>query len=475
MVDSFEYFVVFAEMRTGSNLLENHLNTFAGIECHGEAFNPSFVGYPNRDEVLGINRENRDRDPGQLLAAIKDQPEILAGFRYFNDHDPRILNTVLDDPRCAKIILTRNPLESYVSLEIARSTGQWKLTNVKRRKEGLATFDEAEFEQHVNKLQTFQLKLLKNLQSSGQTAFYLTYEDLLDLEVVNGLAKFLGATDRLEKFDDTLKKQNPSPLEEKVSNYDEMEQALAKFDYFGLGQTPNFEPRRPPAVPSYVLAAKAPLMYTPVRSGIEFQVCNWLAALDGCAPKDLPSKLLPKELRQWKLQHAGHRSFSVLRHPVVRAHAVFCSKILSTGPDHFGMIRKRMRNFYKLPIPGRIPHPDYDRETHRGAFKAFLKFLKLNLAGQTNIRVDAHWATQAAVLQGISNFSIPHRVYHEDELDVELPALSESIGYGRQPYTPDHSADAPYTLGEIYDDEIESLAKTVYQRDYVMFGFDRWK
>jgi hypothetical protein len=30
-------------------------------------------------------------------------------------------------------------------------------------------------------------------------------------------------------------------------------------------------------------------------------------------------------------------------------------------------------------------------------------------------------------------------------------------------------------LGDIYDDEIEALGADVYQRDYMMFGFDRWR
>ena len=29
------------------------LNAFDGLECHGEAFNPHFIGYPNRTEILG--------------------------------------------------------------------------------------------------------------------------------------------------------------------------------------------------------------------------------------------------------------------------------------------------------------------------------------------------------------------------------------------------------------------------------------
>ncbi|TNF60303.1 MAG: nodulation protein NodH, partial [Rhodobacteraceae bacterium] len=125
----FDYFVVFAEMRTGSNFLETNLNALEGVTCHGEAFNPHFIGYPKKDSLLGLTQAQRDADPMALLARIADQPGELAGFRFFHDHDPRVLDPILDDPRCAKIVLTRNPLDSYVSWKIAQATGQWKLTN----------------------------------------------------------------------------------------------------------------------------------------------------------------------------------------------------------------------------------------------------------------------------------------------------------------------------------------------------------
>ena len=32
-----------------------------------------------------------------------------------------------------------------------------------------------------------------------------------------------------------------------------------------------------------------------------------------------------------------------------------------------------------------------------------------------------------------------------------------------------------HSLEDIYDDEIEALGADVYQRDYMMFGFDRWR
>jgi LPS sulfotransferase NodH len=171
MSRKFDYFIVFAEMRTGSNFLEANLNALEDVTCHGEAFNPHFIGFPNKTDLLGVSQEMRDAHPEQLIETIKQHSDGLGGFRYFHDHDPRILDAALDDPRCAKIILTRNPLESYVSWKIAQATGQWKLMNVKRRRDAKAVFNGAEFEGHVESLQEFQVTLLNRLQALGQTAF----------------------------------------------------------------------------------------------------------------------------------------------------------------------------------------------------------------------------------------------------------------------------------------------------------------
>ena len=62
MPSDFDYFIVLAEMRTGSNFLETNLNAFEGVACHGEAFNPHFIGYPNRDQLLGLTQAQRDAD-----------------------------------------------------------------------------------------------------------------------------------------------------------------------------------------------------------------------------------------------------------------------------------------------------------------------------------------------------------------------------------------------------------------------------
>jgi LPS sulfotransferase NodH len=472
---AFDYFVIFAEMRTGSNFLEVNLNALDDVACHGEAFNPHFIGYPNRDAILDVTQAQRDADPDRLLAAVRATPGALGGFRYFHDHDPRVLDTLLDDPRCAKIVLTRNPLDSYVSWKIAQATGQWKLTDVKRRKEALAHFEAEEFAAHVAALQAFQVQLLNRLQTSGQTAFYVAYEDLQDLGVMNGLARWLGAVARLEELDQSLKPQNPGAVIDKVDNPEEMAQALSGLDRFNLTRTPNFEPRRGPAVPSYVAGVDVPLLYLPVRGGPEAEVVDWLAALEGVAVEELPTKMTQKELRQWKRQHPGHRSFTVLRHPAARAHHVFCDKILNEGKGSYRQIRELLRKKFKLPIPQKSPDASFSRADHRAAFAAFLEFLKMNLAGQTPVRIDAAWGTQAQVLAGFGEFALPDLVLREEELAEALPRLARQIGCDASVAPQPGAPDRPFGLEDIYDDEIETLVADVYQRDYMMFGFGAWR
>ena len=272
----------------------------------------------------------RDAEPARLIGAIKGQSQGIGGFRFFHDHDPRVLDTMLDDPRCAKIVLTRNPVDSYVSWKIAQATGQWKLTNVKRRRDSTVRFDAEEFEGHLARLQAFQLLLLNRLQTGGQTAFHIGYDDLQSVEVMNGLARYLGCAARLEALDAALKPQNPEPLEAKVENYDEMARALARLDRFDLSRTPNFEPRRGAAVPvsspprmrrsSTCRCARAPS-----RGARLARRARWRAR------GRLPTRLNQGALRRWMRGKPGHRRFTVLRHPVARAHAAFCERILVPG------------------------------------------------------------------------------------------------------------------------------------------------
>ncbi|SIS64090.1 nodulation protein NodH [Phaeovulum vinaykumarii] len=469
MTRPFDSFVVFAEMRTGSNLFEACLNALPGVHSYGEAFNPTHLGDPDLTQLLGVSLGQRLSDPALLLTRIREA-EGLTGFRYFHDHDPRIFDVVMNDPRCAKIVLTRNPVECYVSLKIAYNTDRWRLTHVRDRREFKSPFKPAEFEKFLAPLQTFQVKLMNALQKSGQTAFYIDYEDLRDLDVLAGLAKWLGVEGRLEALPTGLIKQNPEEMSKKVRNFDEMERALARIDWANLSRTPNFEPRRGPAVPGFIAgaggAAGAGLLYMPVRPGPEAGVRAWLEAAEETA-----CDFTQKELRKWKRTHPGHRSFTIVRHPLDRAWTAF-SQVLA--PGHYPEIRALLNDEYDLGLPepealGQMSPGDWHR-----SFLAFLKFAKANIGGQTPVRVDPVWASQTAVIQGFGDFALPDMICREDRLAEDLAALAAATG-ARAPDTPPVTPDpGPVTLAQIADADLERAVRDAYPRDFMTFGFGSW-
>ena len=473
----YSYFVLFAEMRTGSNFLEQNINQYPDLSCFGELFNPHFVGGPNRDDVFGVTLAQREQDPYGLLDKIKQHdPAILPGFRFFNDHDPRILLRCLKDRDCAKVILTRNALDSYVSRKIAAETNQWKLTNIKHQKSARIRFDLAEFQQHLDATQAFQLEILHDLQVSGQTAFYLNYDDIHDLEVLNGLAAFLGSDHQAEAVKKNLKRQNPEPLSEKVVNYDEMLSGLREIDFLDLSRTPAFEPRRGAGVPQFLAGSRTPMLFIPIKGGPVSAVSAWMTGHNGGGEQALVSGLNQKTLRMWREDNPGFQSFTVLRHPVARAYAGFCRHVL--GPQNGGGadLRDRIRRDHNVLIPDEgAEAKGYDLATHKAAFLAFLKFLKANLADQTGLRVHAAWASQTAILEGSASLLPPSHIIHEDHLARGLAHIENLLGLPRIPFQAQKETKQPFALDAVYDQDIENRLRDIYQRDYLNFGFSDWQ
>lgn len=465
MTPPFKTFVLLAGMRTGSNLLEETLNLLEGVTCHGEAFNPVMIGYPKSDQMLGLTLAQRDADPDALLDRLAAAPG-LNGFRYFHDHDPRIFDRVLADPRCAKIILTRNPAESWVSLQIARSTGQWKLSDGRKRKAAQAVFDAASFEAHLADKQGFQLRIQHALQVSGQTGFYIDYDDLHDRGVLDGLARWLGFADGIPERSGGIVPQNPEALSHKVENFPEMEASLARLDRFNLSRTPSFEPRRGPAVPSFVAADEAGLLFMPVRGAGEAAVRNWMLRLNGGQP--LTEGFSQKTLRQWMRDRPGHRRLTVVRHPLARAHRVFTDVILNGG---YAEIRSYLTEHYHLKLPPVARASAISPEAFHAAFVSFLGFLKANLNAQTPVRVDPLWASQAEVIQGFGQFAPPDLVLREADLPTALPMLAQGLGVrDPAPFAPAAEGDV-VPLAKVIDRDLDKIARQTWPRDFLLFGF----
>ncbi|MFV0299702.1 MAG: hypothetical protein ACK5IP_02255, partial [Paracoccus sp. (in: a-proteobacteria)] len=427
-----------------------------------EAFNPYMLGWPDVDSLRGMTMAEREADPLKLLSLLMEKPDHLPGFRYFHDHDPRVFEAIMAERSCAKIILTRNPLDSYVSTRLAWATNQWKLNETETPVAARARFDATEFRRLTGEIEEFLARVQHGLQITGQTAFWLGYDDLRDAGVMTGMMHWLGRTDleKVQPADDQVP-QNPREMSQKVENFDEMQASLAAMDPFGLSRIPTFEPRRGPSVPSFLAAeAGAGLVFMPVRGGPSDALRDWLAGLGAVA-----GDFTQNSLRQWKRAHPGHRSFTVLRHPARRAWVAF--RALVEGPNT--ELRQMMREVHRVALPEDAALPGLDADQSAALFAAFLDFLRRNLNGQTTLATHPGWASQTETLAGFSRFATPDLLLREDHLARDIGWLAASVGLDPARIGMPASERFPDFLS---DPAILKAARAAYLRDYVGFGFD---
>ncbi len=472
MAQSFDYFVVLAGMRTGSNLLEEQLSAMPGIQSNGELFNPHFFGKPDTKTLWGLSMEARNSDPIRAIAAMRNNAEGLQGFRLFYDHDPRVIDLVLKDPKAAKIILTRRPLDSYVSLKIARKTGQWWLGDMTSARAAKVAFEAQEYADFVNELSAFQAKISHGLQTTGQTAFHISYQDLSDNDVLAGLGRYLGADGPPDQSKIKAKVQNPTPVLARLNNPKVAEEALRTLTAPDLGRVQDYEPDRGPGLRFFHVCKNAPVFYMPIRGAGIDPIPNWLSKLDPDGAVE--SGLTQKDLRRWKRQHNGHRSFTVLRHPLARAYDAFCRFVMPVDVENYADIRGVLVEQYKLPLPDTWPLEGWNLENHQTAFLEFLKFLSGNLGGQTALRVDNTWATQTVLLNAIAQFAVPDRVIRETQMADELARLSSEVGLQAPAFKNEFATETPFALSDVVTPAIQDAAADAYRRDYMMFGLGSW-
>lgn len=224
------YFCIIAAMRTGSNLLQSYLNMVPGITCLGEIFNPEFVGVDrpdaNRWIFAGFRKTDvaeRDADRVRFYNRlyVNAKPNILA-FRIFDKHDKTALEKIINNKNCKKIILKRDTLQSYVSLEIARKTDQWFISDESDKREEKIVFDKRAFLKYEKEMEEFYSRVEADIKRSKQEYFPVNYTELKKLDRVNAMISYLDLGYRFDKLQEKVLRQNPEGFEEKVENYSQL-------------------------------------------------------------------------------------------------------------------------------------------------------------------------------------------------------------------------------------------------------------
>jgi hypothetical protein len=476
--------VLLADMRTGSNLFEATISKYDDILSYGELFNPHFIGGPKKPSLTTIDLAERDSDPIAVIESIIEQnPNKLTGFRLFSNHNQQVLSHVLADPHCAKIILRRNPLDSFVSHQIASKTGQWQLRDLAVRRETKILFNIDKFQIYLEqKIANYQA-LNRSLQESGQTAFHLNYEDMSRIETFNGVAKFLGKNQKKTEFATTTKRQNPAALHDKVINYDEMRAQLVDLNHFESDSDPYVEPSKTQGSVNVHAGRTTRMMYYPLTHDSNDTILSWMTDLekDKLPPK---TKMKGREIREWLSENTERVVFTCVESPIERAYRAFNNRIAFINPDKNMWIRRVLIEQYNLELPtwpkGKRPNADdlhdakYTAEQHGENFVKFLMFLHGNLRGQTRAPIDTRWGSQHIAITGYERWTIPNFVIHPDMRDTLLSTIQTQLGL--PPTTVKRSKQSELIdLADIYNTQIEEAARKAYAEDYMKFGFQDWK
>ncbi|MEO5916301.1 MAG: hypothetical protein ABIS50_18835 [Luteolibacter sp.] len=228
-------FVILSIMRTGSNLLEQMLNSIEGVTCHGELLNqPNGVNSSVRHLVEGdhpvVRPSLRVEKPREYLDAILDRtPAEHVGFRIFPDHHNPILKSLVEDPTVHKIILTRDLLESYTSLQIAQQNNQWIMNHAGTRKPWAPiTIEMGDFKNYALKNAAYYYHIISRCHQTGQHTTPIEYNQINDPATLHRLLAYFGPDRAVHSEKVTALRQNPEPLEQKIKNYSEVMKVIKR-------------------------------------------------------------------------------------------------------------------------------------------------------------------------------------------------------------------------------------------------------
>jgi LPS sulfotransferase NodH len=244
-------FVIYSSMRTGSNFLVSLLNQLPGVVCHGEIFNPNFVGlHPTYARKFRIPRKatvKRDQDPQALYERLLDAtPEdCMVGFKIFPGHDRSILEKTLFDTQVRKIILRRDIVESFVSLCQAEENKVWLISSTdkelehekRHRASRPITFDVSRFLNYKKTVDAFHKHVDQQLTKSGHEVMRLNYQDLLASDAATRIGAFLGLSAPRQIVSSPLAKINSLSVLQRVTNPSEMIRFLHKHGFSSAATT----------------------------------------------------------------------------------------------------------------------------------------------------------------------------------------------------------------------------------------------
>lgn len=232
-------FIIYAYPRTGNTYLGYTLNRHPKILCIPELYGghyhrkelPTFKNALDHIErhlwltkKIKINRNNNILDEilNQKNNLITGTTIISSNIRHGPKNQPNIhyLNEINKNKDIKKIILVRDPLQTYISAKIAKKSTHWVWMDTSDVK---INFDLSEFKEHCNKVNRYYYSILESIKN--QTFLVVDYNTVISsIKIILDFLKVENI--KLEIKNTVTKKQNSQNILDQVLNYEQMQKDL---------------------------------------------------------------------------------------------------------------------------------------------------------------------------------------------------------------------------------------------------------
>lgn len=224
-------FIVISSMRSGSTLLVRHLRQLRQAACFGEILRrdfPGMAGWPRLAKRLDLAPGARDThaasalDFWELVLARTLARKRFVGSKIFADH--RRGEDVWDrfaQPDHRVFHLWRDStFDSWVSLELARKTGEWQAPTAERSTSDRPRirFDVAAYERYRTRLAA-DVRGVRERYGGSPRYVELEYDELTDLAAMATLLE--GIFGERVALEERLDRQRPRPKIDYLENPDD--------------------------------------------------------------------------------------------------------------------------------------------------------------------------------------------------------------------------------------------------------------
>lgn len=230
-------FIILTWPRSGSYHLVSLLDSASDIRCFGEVFKGKAVELPQDVlKAVGLTKQSVDARNDEGLALMQRvfdvSGEPIQGFKAFPSQlKCACKGRIRFNPEWKYLLLLRNPLESYMSLERAKRTGKYVLRSGETRDENrLHTPIDVDIEHLLDRIgwqqrmhRRFQRLLRQLPPGSAKT---VRYEWLGEPDRLQEVLDFLGSNALAGELVSDKARQFVKPFWDGVSNRQQVQDAL---------------------------------------------------------------------------------------------------------------------------------------------------------------------------------------------------------------------------------------------------------